>query len=35
LWVFRQEDYELLSHWDHHMPASAPSEFGDPPAAEK
>jgi hypothetical protein len=20
LWVFRQEDYELLSHWDHHMP---------------
>jgi len=22
LWVFRQEDYELLSHWDHHMPAA-------------
>lgn len=21
LWVFRQEDYELLMHWDHHMPA--------------
>jgi hypothetical protein len=20
LWVFRQEDYELLMHWDHHMP---------------
>lgn len=20
LWVFRQEDYELLAHWDHHMP---------------
>jgi hypothetical protein len=24
LWVFRQEDYELLSHWDHAMPADAP-----------
>lgn len=22
LWVFRQEDYDLLSHWDHHMPAA-------------
>lgn len=21
LWVFRQADYELLMHWDHHMPA--------------
>lgn len=21
LWVFRREDYELLMHWDHHMPA--------------
>lgn len=20
LWVFRKEDYELLSHWDHYMP---------------
>lgn len=20
LWVFRHEDYELLTHWDHHMP---------------
>jgi len=19
IWVFRQEDYELLMHWDHHM----------------
>lgn len=25
LWVFRQEDYELLSHWDHHMPAATPT----------
>lgn len=24
LWVFRQEDYDLLMHWDHHMPASVP-----------
>jgi hypothetical protein len=22
LWVFRQEDYELLAHWDHHMPSA-------------
>lgn len=22
LWVFRQEDYELLTHWDHRMPAT-------------
>lgn len=20
VWVFRNEDYELLMHWDHHMP---------------
>ncbi len=20
LWVFRQEDYQLLMHWDHYMP---------------
>jgi hypothetical protein len=20
LWVFRREDYDLLMHWDHHMP---------------
>jgi hypothetical protein len=24
LWVFRQEDYELLSHWEHLMPAPSP-----------
>ena len=34
LWVFRQEDYELLSHWDHHMPAdAAPAGGTRPPAA--
>jgi hypothetical protein len=21
LWVFRQEDYDMLAHWDHEMPA--------------
>ena len=26
LWVFRQEDYDLLMHWDHHMPADDPRE---------
>jgi hypothetical protein len=25
LWVFRQEDYELLSHWDHPMPSNSPN----------
>lgn len=23
LWVFRREDYELLMHWDHHMPETS------------
>lgn len=31
LWVFRQEDYDMLSHWDHAMPSeddpSAPAEI--------
>ena len=26
LWVFRQEDYDLLMHWDHHMPANVPED---------
>lgn len=26
LWVFRQEDYELLMHWDHRMPATMPED---------
>jgi hypothetical protein len=25
LWVFRQEDYGLLAHWDHHMPPEQPT----------
>ena len=24
LWVFRQPDYEMLSHWDHPMPEATP-----------
>ena len=31
LWVFRQEDYELLSHWEHHMPDEPPEKAGSPP----
>lgn len=27
LWVCRQEDYDLLMHWDHHMPAEKPTEI--------
>jgi hypothetical protein len=23
LWIFRREDYDLLMHWDHHMPEIA------------
>lgn len=35
LWVFRQEDYELLSHWDHHMPADQPTgDTASPPAQQ-
>jgi len=34
LWVFRQEDYELLMHWDHRMAPPVPNEAevvpGDP-----
>jgi hypothetical protein len=26
IWVFRQEDYELLMHWDHHMPSKTGPE---------
>lgn len=29
LWVFRREDYELLAHWDHHMPAQEPEGSDD------
>jgi hypothetical protein len=33
LWVMRQEDYDLVVHWDHAMPAEAPvdvSTLGQP-----
>lgn len=26
LWVFRQEDFELLMHWDHRMPPTLPDD---------
>jgi hypothetical protein len=32
LWVFRQEDLEMLSHWEHPMP---PEEPVSSPAAEQ
>jgi hypothetical protein len=35
LWVFRQDDYELLSHWDHHMPAPQTPEDQRPPGAKE
>lgn len=35
LWVFRQEDYELLSHWDHHMPAAQPTDDTTPAATQE
>ena len=26
LWVFREEDYKMATHWEHNMPADAPSD---------
>jgi hypothetical protein len=26
LWVFREEDYRMVTHWDHNMPAPAPAQ---------
>lgn len=34
IWVFRQADYELLSHWEHHMP-EPPREQPAKDATEK
>jgi hypothetical protein len=31
LWVFRQEDYELLTHWDHLMPPEEKTNKSEPP----
>jgi hypothetical protein len=25
LWVFRQEDFDMIAHWDHPMPADGPA----------
>lgn len=33
LWIFREEDFDLLMHWDHRMPSAPPDEkSGDKPA---
>lgn len=29
LWIFRREDFELLMHWDHYMPANASNPVPD------
>lgn len=38
LWVFRQEDYDMIAHWDHPMtepaPASAEGDSAEPSAAD-
>lgn len=34
LWVFRQEDYELLMHWDHYMPDENPGDAATATAAD-
>ena len=26
LWIFRQEDYDLLLHWEHQMPPARPED---------
>jgi len=31
LWVFRQEDYDMLTHWDHPMPAAETKAENNPP----
>ena len=32
LWVFRQEDYDLLSHWDHPMEETKPKKELESPS---
>jgi hypothetical protein len=35
LWVFRQEDYDMIAHWEHPMPTDGPpAEENDPEAVE-
>jgi hypothetical protein len=31
LWVFRQEDYQMVTHWEHNMP---PAPAAKPPKQE-
>lgn len=35
LWVFRQEDYELIIHWEHKMSPVEQGESPDPPARDE
>lgn len=30
LWVFREEDYQMVTHWEHNMPAAAPPKESSP-----
>ena len=34
LWVFREEDYDMLAHWDHAMGPAPPAAGGQAPEAE-
>jgi hypothetical protein len=34
LWIFRQQDYELLGHWDHPMPSNIPASTTPSVASE-
>jgi hypothetical protein len=34
LWVFRQEDYDMIAHWDHPMPAEQTAPAGEPSETE-
>ena len=35
LWVFRQEDYDMIAHWEHKMPAAATTDETEPAPARK
>lgn len=35
LWVFRQEDYDMMTHWDHPMPGAGTESTAGQPTAGK
>lgn len=35
LWVIRQEDYDMITHWDHPMPAESPPSEEQTPRSNK